>query len=433
MLDDHGNYSLEKLKFGDGAWVDFCEKGQGWEMLSWRMDVEEPGAALCISIALNKKNEACMKTGRTEIMNTLTDLCKPGPDSLDGGVPFEPLREKMVELYGPQSTQDFYQAFRLVMDAGGFSSPHMEDLRSFTAAHVNAKLRKMRLEAYGVVAPYPLAFPGLENACLKLAYRQAPTRGWCQLPPSTMHRLDRRSKTNTCQTMENVEECFVFLRKAASTVVEKMDLKANSIHRTKTKWIGEVDIGLAGKIFAVPRTEIDLNTSEQETELQKKCADFIALKLRELLDMSKKTVDDFPTFPMNELLALAKDRLLDPVTIRKFKEASQSQTSKEASAVAELLVPRIMEMDADGVPVSQHAVVEKPEVPMVIAWQPGVSGQVLAEELAMCKSAVIRVQRRDAEWESSLSDWGRGIGARGLFPGVGVCFCAVWYGLRLCG
>jgi len=276
------------------------------------------------------------------------------------------------------------------MDAGGFQSPHMEDLRSFTAVHVNSKLRKMRFEAYGVVAPYPLAFPGIKNACLKWAYKQQTTRGWCQLPPNIGFRLDRNSKSNMYEAMENIEECIVFLRKVASTVVEKMDQKTQERHRTQTKWIGEVDIGLMSRVFQTFRNDPLHTLREQEADLQKKCADFVALKLRELLDVSKKTVDDFPTFPLNEILVLARRRLVDPDTMRKIREATKTQTSKDQSAVAEQLVPRIMEQDRDGVPISSYRVVEKAEVPMeVIPWVPWVSAQVHAEELAMCKSAVV--------------------------------------------
>ena len=57
------------------------------------MDTEEPEGALIISIALNKKNEAAMQTGHTEVMKTLVGLCKPDPhDGLT--VLFEPVREK---------------------------------------------------------------------------------------------------------------------------------------------------------------------------------------------------------------------------------------------------------------------------------------------------------------------------------------------------
>ena len=122
ICDDQGMFNLALVKAKDEELGDLCEKGITWEMLSPDMDVEEPEAALVISIALNKKNEASMKTAHTEIMNTLVSLCKPSPNSRE--VPFEPVRERMVELYGAAVDHpDFCKAFQLVLDAGGHDSP----------------------------------------------------------------------------------------------------------------------------------------------------------------------------------------------------------------------------------------------------------------------------------------------------------------------
>ena len=97
ILDEKGNYTLVKVEAHDEAWAQDCRTGLVWEMLSWKMDDEEPGAAQTISIALNKKNEAAMQTGHGEIMSTLTTLCKPDPT---GAVLFEPVRDKLIELFG---------------------------------------------------------------------------------------------------------------------------------------------------------------------------------------------------------------------------------------------------------------------------------------------------------------------------------------------
>ena len=57
ILDDNGNYSLVKVEAHDEAWARDCHRGLVWEILSWKMDTEEPGAAQIISIALNKKTK----------------------------------------------------------------------------------------------------------------------------------------------------------------------------------------------------------------------------------------------------------------------------------------------------------------------------------------------------------------------------------------
>ena len=117
LLDDQGNYDVEKVGAHDAEWGRQCEGGLEWEVLSWKMDEEEPEAALIISIALNKKNETAMKTGHLEILTTLVGLCKPDPQ---GCVRFEPVRDKLIDLYGSEIDHpDFLHLFKVVCDAGG--------------------------------------------------------------------------------------------------------------------------------------------------------------------------------------------------------------------------------------------------------------------------------------------------------------------------
>ena len=149
-MDAAGKYSLSQLVKYDTAWFELCSHGIKWEILSWVMDVEEPEAALVISIALNKKNEAAMKTNGLEIWNTLVGLCKPHPTT--GAIPYEPIRDKLIDLYGSAAgTPNLLSMFRLVLDAGGSESPHLQDLCNFIVVHVNPKLRKLKDDAYGVV------------------------------------------------------------------------------------------------------------------------------------------------------------------------------------------------------------------------------------------------------------------------------------------
>ena len=58
ILDEDGNYSMASLRGHDKDWHSDILQGLDWEELSWKMDDEEPDAALAISIALNKNNDA---------------------------------------------------------------------------------------------------------------------------------------------------------------------------------------------------------------------------------------------------------------------------------------------------------------------------------------------------------------------------------------
>ena len=349
IVGNDGTYCMERITRHDGSWAELCLKGIPWEVLSPQMDVEEPEGAMIISLALNKKNEAAMKTSHTEIMNTLVGLCKPTPD---GQVAFDPIREKMVELFGAAVDHpDFSQAFRLVLDAGGHDSPHMQDLHEFTKVHVNPKLRKMRYEAYAVVAPWPIDFPRLKNACLKWSWFQPPSRGWCPLPPTIQHRLQKDSKYKMINLMEDIEDALCFLSKYASTVVGETNVKK------KTKWVGEVDIGIVAKICATPKSMDGVRVSEQECKLECECAEFIASKLFELIGFDTDGVGKLSLqrrVPGNKLLGICLEKMMTPDFVTKAKEGKVRTGQKDKSTVVEELVPKVIRMDSDGKPTSSH-------------------------------------------------------------------------------
>ena len=357
ILDQNRNYSLEKLRDHDAEWAQQCSSGLDWEVLSWKMDVEEPDAAQVISIALNKKNEVAMKTGHLEIMATLVGLCVPSPN---GSVPFEPVRDKLIDLYGAAVDHpDFVHAFRLVMDAGGMDSAHNNDMEHFTAVHVNQKLRKMRMEVYAIVAPYPETFPRIKNACLKWSWRQAPNKDkWCQLPPSISHRLSAESKHGMPDFMQTLEMAMAALSKLASTVVESKDV------RTRAKWIAEVEINLIAKVFAVPKkVEGGKTVKDQQDELCGQCAALIATKLLDLAKLghpSRYKAGLSGLTRDSTLMQLVGKHLDDPACFLSAVESSALEKNphgKLKSVVTEQLVPKVIAMDANGMPLSHHETV----------------------------------------------------------------------------
>ena len=351
-----GNYSLEKLETYDSTWAKECYSGLEWEVLSWKMDVEEPEAALVISIALNKKNEAAMKTGHLEIMSTLVRLCTPDPQ---GDVPFEPVRDKLVELYGSAVDHpDFLDAFKMVMDVGGASSVHLKDLKEFTSTFVNERNRKMRFDAYAVVAQYPVEFPRLKIASIKWAWKQPTCKGnWCQVPPNIMYRF-ADSKLGMRSVLTDVEAVLLVLSKFVSTVVEEP--------KEKTKWSASVDISIMAKIFGVPKNIADGKTvDQQETELRQSVAEFIAMKV---LDIRGRG-GDFSALPRDTaLMKMVHDLLRNP----SFQNKSEVTQCAPSVVTEQPLVPKVIEMDADGKTITQHQTVSvKAPTPVVetIPWR----------------------------------------------------------------
>ena len=187
ILDRDGTYDNEKLKAHDKAWFLDCEAGLGWEILSYKMDIEEPKAALIISHTLrDERSKMAMETAHSEIMSTLISLCTPWLQALPGDLVFQLARNKMRGMFGAAvDDQHFLDFFRVVFDAGGADSVHVQDLEHFTSTYVNEKFRKIRMKVYAMVAKYPRHFPRIKMACIKWSWKQ-PTEsgGHCTLPPS---------------------------------------------------------------------------------------------------------------------------------------------------------------------------------------------------------------------------------------------------------
>ena len=389
ILKENGRYSMELVRKYDGDWGSLCERGIVWEMLSHRMDVEEPEAALLISIALNKKNESAMKTSHTEIMNTLVGLCKPSPDDLEGKVPFDPVREKMVELYGANVDHpDFFHAFRVVMDAGGHDSTHMTNLHDFTNVYVNPKLRKMRYEAYAVISDYPVEFPRLKNASLKWAWKQTPKRGWCELPVSISHRLSDKGVFSMLSLMREIEEAFLYLGKVVSTVVDASDVQQ------KTKWSSEVEISIMTKVFATHKKDEDgKSVVEQEEKLREECKDVIAAKLVHLTRVDETCA--FRKIPVavptdNAMLVKVQESYLNNSFVRRVCHPDDSSVRGGGGDVA--LVPKVIKMDEHGLPTSAHDTMlqgKKDHDVEIIDWQSWRNTQRQRQRSAQVKALAV--------------------------------------------
>ena len=169
----------------------------------------------------------------------------------------------------------------------------MDELREFTKVFVDPKFRKMRFEAYTVVAAYPWNVPKVKIASLKWAWKQKTERGWCPLPTSILQRFKEDSKQFLPKLMTDVEGLLQFMSKVASAVAGGPDDQ-----RARTVWCANVDVKVMSKIFAAPAVEEGL-----EVKLQEAIAEDVALKVYDLLGGKVEESTSFPAWPEgNQLL-----------------------------------------------------------------------------------------------------------------------------------
>ena len=60
----------------------------------------------------------------------------------------------------------------------------------------------------------------MKNACIKWAYRQPTSRGWCQLPPNIGYRFDSGNKHNMRSLMEHIEQAMREMIKLAEATLD---------------------------------------------------------------------------------------------------------------------------------------------------------------------------------------------------------------------
>ena len=132
---------MEKLKTHDLYWWEAVQNGLEYEILSYKMDIEDPEAAGIITVALTKGNETAMQTGHLEIMKAMQSLCTPDPKTGTVDVPWPPVLDKLKLKYGAKvEHNEILHMFRFIMVSGGANSPHLKRLDDFTTLFVNCLL-----------------------------------------------------------------------------------------------------------------------------------------------------------------------------------------------------------------------------------------------------------------------------------------------------
>jgi len=138
------------------------------------------------------------------------------------------------------------------------------------------------------------------------------------------------------------------LSNLASTAVEKKHVKS------RAKWIAEVEINLMSKVFAVPKKgEGGKTVQGQQKELCEQCAALIATNLMDLAKLGNTCISCMQLKRESTLMQLVWKYVDDPASF----PASEKKEGKHNSVVTEQLVPKVIEMDADGRPTSHHETV----------------------------------------------------------------------------
>jgi hypothetical protein len=188
IVDQNGNYSLVLLRAADPTFALVIDTGLLWEVLSWKMDVEEPDACSIIQAAMNAKGALFMLQHEMQAFARLCCLAsaiaeqKLASTSVANSI-VEVARRQLRQTL-PQYADDegFLHMYRFVVDLGASNESFCQDLLEFHQQWVNPEIRRIRLSVFGIMNVLPLHMPHLRVAGIKHVYSCEPKflkHGFC--------------------------------------------------------------------------------------------------------------------------------------------------------------------------------------------------------------------------------------------------------------
>ena len=159
------------------------------EVLSWKMDIEEPTAAAIISASLNKCNSLAMKATEWAALYTLRGGIIAAAGALGERVAFKSVLEATrMDLDSAANDPDIRQLVDFLVNIGVTTNDYFDDLAAFQQKFINSNRRQMRFAGFGVVNMIAAQFPRTKIAIIKRAYRKKPgdtNDPWCSNPEDT--------------------------------------------------------------------------------------------------------------------------------------------------------------------------------------------------------------------------------------------------------
>ena len=186
FCDDKGRLSITAVAASANGreLAEVGMEGLDCEVLSWRMDVEEPSAASVISQALNKGHELALRTTELTAVAVLKgEIILQLSKNVGQRVAFQTVRDRVrAELDIAADDPDLPELFDFLISAGVGENSYVENLLGFGGCFVDSKKRQLRFSAFAVANKIFQQAPWTKIAVIKRACRNKPTNGFCPSP-----------------------------------------------------------------------------------------------------------------------------------------------------------------------------------------------------------------------------------------------------------
>ena len=307
------------------------------EMLSWKLDDEEPNAASLISHAMNQPQQMAMRTTELTAVAVLKGeiIVQLGKD-LSQRVAFQSVRDRVrAQLHTAADDPDLTEVFDFLISNGVGKNGYIDHLMEWTTCFVDSKKRQLRFSAFTAVNNMCAEAVWSRMAVVKRAYRKQPTLGFCPSPETARGAIRWTS-------LQRLEELLRFFHVSCKDSVDKLT------PQSRIQLMGNVDIAAAEAFLIAhvnakaPKSKtVDSRIKEALLEATKK---YLApLGLTDIVE-SREGRADWICFKRGEALspeAQAPGAATTPPsgsTVIQFDELSGKQLNEQVSFPADVRV-----------------------------------------------------------------------------------------------
>ena len=208
------------------------------EVLTYKMDIEEPTAASTISQALNVAQEVALRTSELTAVSVLKGemIRQMGKDFSQDVVYKNVLEMVRRELHLAANEPELPDVFDFLRSLGVGKNTYVDQLLQFGAAFVDSKKRQLRFSAFAVVNKVNHDYPLSRVAIVKRAYRKKPHHTFCPNPEQQWTKIDTAF-------LEKLEQLLFYFHEKRLPAVQKLP------EEDQAKFWAAVDVSAAEEFF----------------------------------------------------------------------------------------------------------------------------------------------------------------------------------------
>lgn len=233
------------------------EEGIYMEILSFKMDVEEPTAASTISQALNKGSQMALRTTELTAVAVLEGECIVQMSRNVGQrVAFQTVRDRVREqLDTAADDPDLREVFEFLISTGVGTNTYIKDLLDFGSKFVDSKKRQLRFSAFASANAISEQAPWTKIAVIKRAYRKKPHNGYCPSPETTWGAFD-------WSHLESLEALLRFIHVTCKPALGRLE------PQSRLTFLANFDVGAADAFLAAKAIKKNSKAKVQELLIQ---------------------------------------------------------------------------------------------------------------------------------------------------------------------